>query len=120
MPTERWYPFERLDVYHLAVKYRRIVSRIVSLPNVDREDIDQASRSSKSGIRNICEAAGEFRPNEQARFFRMSLRSITETAGTMRIIEEDIGPHPDFDEVHDVGYELVAKLTSLSKKRRLG
>ena len=113
-----WYSFEKLEVYHLAVRLRVIVLIIISkLPAGHQDDYDQANRSTKSAIRNICEGAGEFRPREKARFYRMSLRSVEETGGTLRIIETDTGPDPLFAEAHAVGYELIAKLTVLCRRK---
>ncbi len=115
---EAWYPFDKLEVYHLAVRFRALVKEILKqFPQIDPDDADQVSRSSKSSIRNICEAAGEFRPHEKARFYRMSARSASESGGTLRLIQDDAGPHPLFREAHAVNCELFAKLIVLSKKK---
>lgn len=112
-----WYSFERLEVYHLAVKLRAIVKRIVArVPPGHDDDADQARRSCKSTVRNICEGGGEFSPREKARFYRMALRSAEETGGTLKILEEDLGTHPDYAEAHSVNYILIAKLIVLCKK----
>lgn len=117
-PREKWYPFERLEVYHLAVRLRTIFKQISALRGVNPDDVAQGDRSTKSSVRNICEAAGEYRPAEKARFYRMALRSATETGGTVRIIEDDIGSHVLFAESHAINYELVAKLTKLASNKQ--
>ena len=118
MARETWYPFDKLEVYHLAVRFRQLVEQILEVfGNISQEDRDQIRRSAKSAIRNICEAAGEFRPREKARFYRMAGRSVTESGGTLRIIETDVGPHQLFEDAHEVNYELFAKLLVLSRRK---
>ncbi|MGQ0815970.1 MAG: four helix bundle protein [Gemmatimonadota bacterium] len=113
-----YYSFDRLEVYHLAVKLRRIVKEILaSIPPGHEKDVDQPDRSTKSTIRTICEGAPEFRPREKARFYRMSLRSTEETGGSLRILEDDVGPHPLYEEAHAVNFELIAKLTALCRNQ---
>jgi four helix bundle protein len=46
---------------------------------------DQLRRASTSIVLNIAEGAGEYRPVEKARFYRMSLRSATECAAIVDI-----------------------------------
>ena len=112
-----WYPFDKLRVYELAVRFKEIAFQIIALSGVDDDDRKQLIRSAKSTVRNICEAAGEFRPREKARFYRMALRSATESGGTLRLIEDDIGAHRLFKEGHTVNFEVVAMLTTLSKHK---
>lgn len=118
MDGKRWYPFEKLEVYQLAVRFHEIVKQILAkFPQIEKEDVSQLRRSGKSTIRNTCEGSGEFRPREKARFYRMAARSATESGGTLRIIEGDVGPDPLFDEAHEVNYLLHAKLLTLSKRK---
>ena len=44
---------------------------------------DQLRRASDSIVNNISEGAGEFQPGEKARFYRIALRSATESAATL-------------------------------------
>jgi four helix bundle protein len=114
----RWYGFERLDVYQIAVEFRIIVKKIIKrLPPGFEDDAQQLDRSSKSTIRNICEGSGEFKPLEKARFYRMSLRSAQESGGTLRLLELDTPPNPLFGQAHTVNFKLIAKLTVLVKSK---
>lgn len=116
--SRRWYAFEKLEVYHLAVRFRALVKRIVAtLPAHLEDDAKQITRSAKSSVRNICEGSGEFRPVEKARFYRMALRSSQESGGTLRIIEDETRPSALIDEAHAVNHELIAKLTVLVKNK---
>jgi four helix bundle protein len=113
-----WYSFERLEVYELAVRVRRIVMKIIArLPAEFAADVDQLKRSTKSAVRNICEGGGEFKPREKARFYRMSLRSTEETGGSLLMLEEDRGPDPLFDEAHEANHILIAKLKTLCRNK---
>lgn len=114
-----YYPFDKLEIYHLAVRFREIVKQIfATFPNLDPEDVSQLNRSSKSMIRNTCEGAGETRPGEKARFYRMALRSSSESGGTLRLMEDEVGAHPLFNLAHEVNYEYIAKATNISRRKR--
>jgi four helix bundle protein len=113
-----WYSFERLEVYQLAVEFRRIVKQIVAkIPPGHEEDVDQLSRSAKSTERNICEGGAEYRPREKARFYRMALRSAEESGGSLKILETDVGPDSLYAVAHAVNHKLVAKLKVMCQKR---
>ncbi len=47
---------------------------------------DQIDRASGSVVANIAEGAGEFRPREKARFYRMARRSAIEISAWLDII----------------------------------
>ncbi|MBI4409604.1 MAG: four helix bundle protein [Gemmatimonadetes bacterium] len=81
----RQFDHERLEVYQLAADFfvladgwfkKRILSRRTVLG-------DQLSRSAVSMPLNIAEGAGEFRPKEKARFYRIALRSTSESAAAV-------------------------------------
>jgi len=119
MEGEGYYPFEKLEVYQLAMEFRRMAKKIIErVPQADAGDIDQLNRSTKSTVRNICEGAGEFRPREKARFYRMAIRSVTESGGSLRLLELDHGSNESYAEAHHINYRLLAKLIVLSNRKR--
>ena len=76
-----------LDVYRLALDFVEIASEISKkLPRGQSYLSDQLKRSAASTVLNIGEGAGEFSKQEKVRFYRMALRSSTESASTVDII----------------------------------
>ena len=118
MSDVRWFSFERLQVYQVAVEFYRLVKRILpDLPPASEEDAKQLRRSAKSTIRNICEGAGEFSRAEKTRFYRMALRSAEESAGTIRILIEDYGERPIYREALDLLHRIVPMLIKLCQRK---
>jgi four helix bundle protein len=118
MPNARWFSFERLEVYKLAVEFYRLVKKIVAdLPPASEDDAKQLLRSAKSMIRNICEGAGEFRRPEKNRFYRMALRSAEESGGTINILIEDYGEKPIYTEGLDFLLRIVPMLIKLCQRK---
>ena len=75
---------EKLEVYCLAVEYADAADSIAAkLKRGNAHTRDQLRRASDSIINNIAEGAGEFQPAEKARFYRIALRSCTESAATL-------------------------------------
>ena len=113
-----WFSFERLEVYHLAVEFYRLVKIIVTGLGPDSaDDVKQLLRSAKSIIRNICEGAGEFRRAEKNRFYRMALRSAEESGGTIRILIEDYGEKPIYTEALNLLLRIVPMLIKLCQRK---
>ena len=72
---------EKLEVYRIAVEYADAADGIAGkLKHGNAHIRDQLRRASDSRVNNIAEGAGEFQPNEKARFYRIALRSSTECA----------------------------------------
>ena len=71
--------------------------------------VDQIQRSVASVALNIAEGAGEFSPAEKARFYRIALRSATESASSAQILHrlELIG--------FEVYQEIYLVLTNIAK-----
>ena len=68
---------------------------------------------------NIGEGAGEFAKKEKVRFYRMALRSATESASTIDIIHRflfiDDKLHEDIDQILD---RIVSMLTKLIQRHK--
>ena len=76
-----------LDVYRLSLDFVEIAADIAKhIPRGQSYLADQLRRSASSTVLNIGEGAGEFSKKEKARFYRMALRSATESASTIDIV----------------------------------
>jgi four helix bundle protein len=98
---------KKLDVYRLALDFVEVAAEVVKhIPRGQSYLSDQLKRSAASSVLNIGEGAGEFAKKEKVRFYRMALRSATESASTVDI-------------VHQFGYTdsiLYAKAESLLER----
>ena len=75
---------ERLEVYKVATQYADAADDIAAnLKDGNAHVRDQLRRASDSIVNNVAEGAGEFLPGEKARFYRIALRSGTESAATL-------------------------------------
>lgn len=74
---------EKLEVYQVAVEYADLAEEIAQELEPGHAHIrDQVRRASDSIVNNTAEGAGEFNSAEKARFYRMALRSGTESAAS--------------------------------------
>ncbi|HUP87903.1 MAG TPA: four helix bundle protein, partial [Longimicrobiales bacterium] len=107
--NRRQFDFERLDLYHVCLHFYDLARSIIrALPNGYAEERDQLKRAALSIFLNFCEGAGEFSPGEKARFYRMALRSGTECAAIIRILEHDLGQKSEFNEAIEDLLRIVA------------
>jgi four helix bundle protein len=75
---------DRLEVYQNALSFLAIADDIIeSLPRGRAYLADQLHRAALSVVANTAEGAGEFAPRDKARFYRMALRSGTESAALL-------------------------------------
>ena len=75
---------EKLEVYRVAVEYADAADTIAAKMKRGNAHIrDPLRRASDSIVNNVAEGAGEFQPAEKARFYRIALRSCTESAATL-------------------------------------
>ncbi len=79
---------ERLVVYQRSTEFYRSALTISGAARArDQHLADQLKRAASSISLNIAEGAGEFRKKEKARFYRMALRSASECASILDLIE---------------------------------
>ena len=77
---------EKLEVYRVAVEYADAADTIAAKMKRGNAHIrDPLRRASDSIVNNVAEGAGEFQPAEKARFYRIALRSCTESAATLHL-----------------------------------
>jgi four helix bundle protein len=83
MPT---FDHEKLEAYQLAIDFVVAADGLVgSLPRGRAHLADQFHRAATSIPLNIAEGAGEFSPQDKARFYRIALRSATECAALLDV-----------------------------------
>ena len=108
---------ERLDVYKAAIEFVAISDDVVAhLPRGRRYLADQLQRAAVSIPLNIAEGAGEFSRRDKRRFYRIALRSATESAAILdvcRRLELDDGTR--LRAGRDLLLRIVAMLTRLTK-----
>ena len=75
---------DKLDVYKAATEFADAAEDVAhSLEAGNAHIRDQLRRAAESVVNNTAEGAGEFNPKEKARFYRMALRSGTESAAVL-------------------------------------
>ena len=77
---------EDLVAWQLATELKEAVFAVTARPGVSRhrQFCEQIESSSRSGPANIAEGFWRYRPRENARFVRIALGSIGETANHLR------------------------------------
>ena len=115
---------EKLEVYRIAVEYADAADGIAGkLKHGNAHIRDQLRRASDSIVNNIAEGAGEFQPNEKARFYRIALRSSTECAAALHTCQRR-----NLAEVHGIEavrvllkrvVEMLARLVLSTARRQI-
>jgi four helix bundle protein len=78
---------KNLEVYRLILEFIKLAADIIKhIPRGQSHLSDQLRRASTSMAFNTGEGAGEFAKKEKARFYRMALRSATESASIIDVI----------------------------------
>ena len=83
--SQPYFQCERLDVYHVAVKFHRSLILLHQVRGA--ADLrDQILRASESIVLNIAEGAGRFGRDDKRRFYRMASGSAMECAGALELL----------------------------------
>jgi four helix bundle protein len=108
---------EKLDVYKVAIDFVATADGVVEqLPRGRAYLADQLQRAATSVPLNVAEGAGEFSKKDKARFYRMALRSATESAAlldvcrTLKVAEGEL--------LDDGRTQLVRIVSMLTKMAR--
>ena len=116
------YRFEKLRVYHNALKLVEEIYKLIKLlPNDEKFAlIDQLKRASVSIVLNIAEGTGGLGDIEFKNFLRIALKSLYETAAGLKIAERlfKINIKIALEKCEIVGKELNALIKSLSSQRQ--
>lgn len=107
--------YKDLDVYRLALEFVELCALIAKrIPRGQGPMADQLRRASGSAAYNTGEGAGEFAPREKARFYRIALRSTTESSTIIDIVHRlgfiDIELH---SRAENMAERLIGMLTKL-------
>ena len=80
------FDFEKMDVYRRSLTAIDLCIDIISkMPRGNSNLADQLRRAISSVALNISEGSGEFKQAEKARFYRMALRSVSESCSIVQI-----------------------------------
>ena len=75
-------------MYQVAIEFVLLADEVIGhLPRGKAYLSDQLQRAALSIPLNIAEGAGEYAPDEKARFYRMAKRSATECAGVLDVCQ---------------------------------
>ena len=116
---------EKLEVYRVAVEYADAADSIASkLKRGNAHIRDQLRRASDSIVNNVAEGAGEFQPAEKARFYRIALRSSTESAATLHTCQRrklaDLDALEDARKLLKRVVEMLTRLIHSTLQRHAG
>jgi four helix bundle protein len=111
---------ERLDVYRIALDFVVEANEvIVALPPGRGYLADQLQRAATSVPLNIAEGAGEFCPNDKARFYRIAKRSATECAAVLDVcLRLGLIATERHRTARELLIRIASMLTQLAKRRR--
>ena len=117
MDTGRYVQFDqdRLDAYKLARVFARETEMLLKrVPRGHAEHRDQVRRASLSISLNTAEGAGEFKPTEKARFYRMARRSATEAAAVLdNFVDRGVLLESDIETARTTLHRVAGALTRL-------
>jgi four helix bundle protein len=105
------FDFERMQVYQLsltAIDHANVI--IQKMPRGNYSLTDQLRRAIASVSLNVAEGIGEFKPKEKARFYRMALRSASESCSIVQIAHR-IGAASSED--YQYCYELLERISKM-------
>ncbi len=108
---------EKLDVYQVAIDFVAVADDVVEqLPRGRAYLADQLRRAAVSIPLNIAEGAGEFSRNDKRRFYRMALRSATESAAILDVCRRlQLGDEKRLGGGRDLLVRIVAMLTRMTR-----
>jgi len=109
---------EKLDVYQGAIDFVALANSIVeSLPRGRAYLADQMHRAATSIPLNVAEGAGEYSRKDKARFYRIALRSATESAALLDVCRRlKLGDGVLLAEGRDLLLRIVSMLTRMVRK----
>ena len=111
----------KLEVYRVAREVARDVHLLMKQAPRRRPDlIDQLNRAVASMVLNIAEGAGEFRPKEKARFYRMSRRSADEASTVLDLlVDVEVLTAPNITPVQQKIEGVIGRLVRLIQNQEL-
>ena len=109
---------EKLEVYQGAIDFVVLADELIAaLPRGRSYLADQLQRAATSVPLNVAEGAGEYSPNDKARFYRMAKRSATECAAILDIFNRlGIAEPSKLDAGRDLLLPVVSMLVTLAQR----
>ncbi len=109
---------EKLPVYFLAREFGKRLQPLCGKIERVRPDLaDQLRRAAASVTLNIAEGAGELRPCEKARIYRIARRSATECASILdAALDERLVTTGETRSPREAVHRIVAQLVHLCKR----
>jgi four helix bundle protein len=109
---------ERLDVYRRALELVVVAHEVAAnLPKGRGYLTDQLRRAATSIPLNIAEGAGEFAPQDKARFYRIARRSATETAAILDVCRNlELLAEDQHRGARELLIRIVSMLTRLAQR----
>lgn len=81
------FDFEKMNVYKQSLEALDMAVLIADkIPRGHRQFADQLKRAASSVSLNTAEGIGEYKPQEKAGFYRMALRSVSESCSIVQIL----------------------------------
>lgn len=116
------FDFEKMEVYRKSlVSLDKAVAIAEIIPRGHRQFSDQLKRAASSVSLNIAEGVGEFKSKEKARFYRIALRSVSESCSIIQILYRlKLIEHSQYIEAYDnfsSTAKMLTKLISSMNKR---
>ena len=108
---------QKLDVYQASLQFIALIQPIQQRFPQGRGGLaDQLSRAALSISLNIAEGAGEFAPNEKARFYRIARRSAAECAAVLDVAcVLGLTRDADVEPGREILTRIFAMLTKMAK-----
>ena len=108
---------EKLDVYRVAIDFVALSDEVAKqLPRGRAYLADQLQRAAVSIPLNIAEGAGEFSRKDKRRFYRIALRSATESAAILDVCHRlQLSDEQRIGMGRDLLLRIVAMLTRMTK-----
>jgi four helix bundle protein len=110
---------ERLDVYQAAIDFVALADTVVEgLPKGRAYLADQIQRAATSISLNIAEGAGEYSRRDKARFYRIALRSATESAALLDVCRRlKLGEQSVLSDGRALLLRIVSMLTRMVRRQ---
>jgi four helix bundle protein len=109
---------EKLDVYQAALDFVEVANVLLEkIPRGRAFLADQIQRAAVSIPLNIAEGAGEYSRKDKARFYRIALRSATESAALLDVCRRlKFGSEAELSSGRDLLLRIVSMLTKMAKR----
>jgi four helix bundle protein len=113
----RSFDHEKLDVYQAGIQFVGVANDVVErLPKGRAYLADQIQRAAVSIPLNVAEGAGEFSRKDKARFYRIALRSATDSAALLDVCRRlKLADQPATSAGRDLLLRIVSMLTRMAR-----